>query len=63
MIFGQWFGYLKGDVSGELIFNIDKALDHGSLSILPNDGTFHALLVFRIDRRARLNIEEIFMIF
>lgn len=46
MIFGQWLGYLKGDISGEIIINIDKNLDNGSVSLLPSDGTLPSVARF-----------------
>lgn len=46
MIFGQWWGEIKGDSNGKILVSVDKAMEdkQGALSIMPTDeNTFPAI--------------------
>lgn len=46
MIFGQWWGEIKGDSSGKILVSVDKAMEdkRGAISIMPTDqNTFPAI--------------------
>ena len=46
MIFGQWWGEIKGDSNGKILVSVDKSMEdkQGALSIMPTDeNTFPAI--------------------